>query len=72
MESNFTSGLVVGIIISVIFFSIISSDDKPQNSAPAKSSYSSSGSYNNSYSGYRDYDSGSDYDSYGLHERGFH
>ena len=70
MEFNFSTGVVIGIVIAVIGFNIMGSDDKTQ-SAPSKSSYSSSRAYNNSYSGYRDYDD-SNYESYGLHERGFH
>lgn len=64
MASNFATGVVVGIVISVIAMNVFFPKDDHE---VTQSSYTS-GSYGHSYSSYDD-----DYDreDFGLHERSF-
>lgn len=65
MENNFSTGVIVGIVIGVIGMNILFPNDEPQTSAPVNTT--TSGNY---YSG--DYDDGGSYEEHGLHERGMH
>lgn len=68
MEFNFSTGVIVGIVIAVIFINIVSSADEPKTTA-RKQTVSTYGTNYRNYYNDNNYDS---YESYGLHERGMH